>query len=99
MNEKQPAQIFDPKRQIAKMNRAASMANGDNFLWDQMAADIAERLSYVTRDFERVLLIGPAACYQNLILGENIRQCLPQRAVLLSSKMIYCHFKVRISIW
>lgn len=71
MNEAQPAEIFDPKRLRAKIDRATTRSSADRFLWDQMAADIAERLTYISRSFDRVLLIGPAADYQDIILGER----------------------------
>lgn len=67
--------IFDPERRQAKINRALDRARNDggidNFLWEHLANDIAERLSMVTRQFDDILLIGPAADYTTLLLGNR----------------------------
>lgn len=47
------------------------MQEGGAFLWDVIADDLAERLAFVTRQFERALVIGPIAAHRGLILGSR----------------------------
>jgi NADH dehydrogenase [ubiquinone] 1 alpha subcomplex assembly factor 5 len=68
----QPPEIFDRQRRRALRDRAASQRN-DSFLWHFVAAELTERLAMVSREFERVLIIGPMARYAMQILAE--RQC------------------------
>jgi NADH dehydrogenase [ubiquinone] 1 alpha subcomplex assembly factor 5 len=68
----QPPEIFDRQRRRALRGRAASQRN-DLFLCRFVAAELTERLAMVSRDFERVLIIGPMARYAKQILAE--RQC------------------------
>lgn len=62
-----PPEIFDRQRRRALRERAAGRA-GDMFLWRQIADDIAERLSMVTRTFADILVIGPIAPWLQEIL-------------------------------
>ena len=71
MSTTAPPLIFDPKRQQAKLDRAKMRAGRDPFLWHQMACDISDRLAIVSRNFENILLIGPAAQFESLILGDR----------------------------
>jgi SAM-dependent methyltransferase len=73
MNITTPPLIFDPKRQQAKLDRAAMRATQYPFLWHQMASDIADRLAIVSRNFDNILLIGPAVQFETVILGG--REC------------------------
>jgi NADH dehydrogenase [ubiquinone] 1 alpha subcomplex assembly factor 5 len=76
MESKTPApQIFDRRRREALRERAGRRAvlgeGADNFLWQHIAEDLADRLAYVTRDFRDVLIIGPMTAYADLILGDR----------------------------
>jgi NADH dehydrogenase [ubiquinone] 1 alpha subcomplex assembly factor 5 len=62
-----PPEIFDRRRRRALRERAGSRG-GDGFLWDYVASDLHERLNIVTRTFNRILLIGPIAAWQEWIL-------------------------------
>jgi NADH dehydrogenase [ubiquinone] 1 alpha subcomplex assembly factor 5 len=53
--------IFDNKRRQALRNRAANSNKSDLFLWQHIADDLAERLDFVSRNFEAPLVIGPLA--------------------------------------
>ncbi len=54
--------------------RSASMKNAERPLWKHLADDIAERLALVTRNFENILLIGPAhAELATIFLGQSVR--------------------------
>jgi NADH dehydrogenase [ubiquinone] 1 alpha subcomplex assembly factor 5 len=64
-----PPEIFDRQRRRALRERAGSRA-ADAFLWGYVADDLAERLAVVTRKFERVLMIGPIAHWQDKILAQ-----------------------------
>lgn len=44
------------------------MKEGEDFLWAHIADDLTERLAFVTRQFERVLIIGPIAGHRDRIL-------------------------------
>jgi NADH dehydrogenase [ubiquinone] 1 alpha subcomplex assembly factor 5 len=66
----QPPEIFDRRRRRAIRERAG-MKEGGAFLWDVIADDLAERLAFVTRQFERVLVIGPIAARRDFILGSR----------------------------
>ncbi len=79
-----PPQIFDPRRQQAKLARAYANRSGDDFLWQHMASDIADRLSIVTRDFQDVLMVGPAAGYADVILGA--RECTVTAAEICAAR-------------
>ncbi len=79
MEETAPPKIFDSKRRVAKLERAAMRGHGDDFLWRQMAEDVGERLAAVTRDFHDVLLVGHAARFKAQILCD--RTCNIQKAV------------------
>lgn len=69
--ELNPPEIFDRRRRRALRARAVQRS-GDMFLWNHIAQDIAERLSAVTRPFERALIIGPIARWHAQILPPNI---------------------------
>mgnify|MGYP000058916104 CR=1 FL=1 len=71
MTLEKPPLIFDPKRQQSKLNRAITRIPGDPFLWRHMAIEIADRLVDIDRQFENVLLIGPAGQYEKDILAER----------------------------
>jgi NADH dehydrogenase [ubiquinone] 1 alpha subcomplex assembly factor 5 len=74
MDTKSPPKIFDPHRKEAIWNRAAKHATSDRFLWQYMADDLTERLAVVSRDFNRVLFIGPIAGYAEQILsGRSVK--------------------------
>ncbi|MGB5077869.1 MAG: methyltransferase domain-containing protein [Sphingorhabdus sp.] len=75
----QPPEIFDRHRRRAFQERA-SVRNGDAFLWSLIAEELADRLSLVVRDFQSVLIIGPIAMFQNVILGP--RDCRVTSALL-----------------
>jgi NADH dehydrogenase [ubiquinone] 1 alpha subcomplex assembly factor 5 len=72
-------EIFDRRRRLALRERAGRRAGrrmvlgegADNFLWQHIAEDLADRLAYVTRDFRDVLIIGPMSVYADLILGDR----------------------------
>jgi SAM-dependent methyltransferase len=70
-NQLNPPEIFDRRRRHALRARAAGRA-GDHFLWHHIAQDMAERLSAVTRTFERALIIGPIGRWQGEILPPNV---------------------------
>lgn len=65
-----PPEIFDRNRRNALHERAARRDN-DAFLGQQIAADLADRLADVTRDFGDVLIIGPMTAFANSILAER----------------------------
>jgi NADH dehydrogenase [ubiquinone] 1 alpha subcomplex assembly factor 5 len=80
MESQTPApQIFDCRCRQALRERAGRRAGrckllgqgADNFLWQHIAEDLADRLAYVTRDFRDVLIIGPMTAYADLILGDR----------------------------
>lgn len=71
MNNSTPPLIFDPKRQQAKLDRAMQRAAPDPFLWQRMAYEISDRLAVVSRDFESILLIGPAIQFEDLVLPKG----------------------------
>ena len=57
-----PPRIFAPQIRAAKRARAARIAPIDtHFLMETMADELAERLAWVTRTFDRVAMIGPVA--------------------------------------
>lgn len=66
-SEMTPPEIFDRERRRALRERAARRA-GDMFLWQQIADDIAERLSMVARTFADILIIGPIAPWLHEVL-------------------------------
>lgn len=63
-----PPEIFDRRRRAALRERAARRG-GDAFLWQQIAVDLAERLAYVSRSFDDVVIIGPMAAFADAILA------------------------------
>ena len=63
-----PPEIFDRNRRNALRERAAQRDN-DAFLGQQIAADLADRLADVTREFVDVLIIGPMTAFANSILA------------------------------
>ena len=70
-NQLNPPEIFDRRRRHALRARAAGRS-GDDFLWQHIAQDMAERLSAVTRTFEHALIIGPIGRWQGQILPPNV---------------------------
>jgi NADH dehydrogenase [ubiquinone] 1 alpha subcomplex assembly factor 5 len=63
-----PPEIFDRRRRRALRGRGFER-NGDAFLWQHVADELSERLSIVTRNFERALFIGPMGAHAQHILG------------------------------
>lgn len=70
-NELNPPEIFDRRRRHALRARAAGRSR-DDFLWHNIAQDMTERLSAVTRTFEHALIIGPIGRWQTEILPPNV---------------------------
>jgi SAM-dependent methyltransferase len=64
-----PPQIFDYRRRRAISERAVNRRNGEHFLWQMVAEDLADRLAFITRDFENGLFLGPLADRAESILG------------------------------
>ncbi len=64
-----PPVIFDKQRKQAGLNRAVDGGIVGSFLWQQMADDLTDRLSAVTRDFGNVLFVGPIAYFAPQILS------------------------------
>jgi NADH dehydrogenase [ubiquinone] 1 alpha subcomplex assembly factor 5 len=73
MDRFEPPQIFDTRRKRALRERAAAHTGGDKFLWQHMANDLTERLAVVTRDFYRVIMIGPIGDWNQDILAERLQ--------------------------
>jgi NADH dehydrogenase [ubiquinone] 1 alpha subcomplex assembly factor 5 len=69
MNTTALPDIFDRKRLAAFRNRAAATRSVDDFLWQHMADELSERLAYVSRTFQDVLIIGPISKYSEQILA------------------------------
>jgi SAM-dependent methyltransferase len=66
----EPPEIFDRRRRRALRERAAR--RGDrSFLWDYVAAECADRLSLVIRDFPKTLIIGPLMHHATAILANR----------------------------
>ena len=65
-------QIFDQRRKEAVWNRAFKSKATDKFLWQYMASDLADRLADVSRDFSKILFIGPIGNFAELILGSKL---------------------------
>jgi NADH dehydrogenase [ubiquinone] 1 alpha subcomplex assembly factor 5 len=63
-----PPEIFDRERRRA-LRKRAERRGGDVFLWQQIADDIADRLTDVSRTFTDVLFIGPMAAFAEQILA------------------------------
>ncbi len=81
-----PPKIFDPRRKKAIWNRAAKHISEDRFLWQYMADDLAERLAVVSRDFDKILFIGPIGGYAEQILcGRSVK---PSFAALCDAEQI-----------
>jgi NADH dehydrogenase [ubiquinone] 1 alpha subcomplex assembly factor 5 len=66
-----PPEIFDRKRRRALRERAAR--RGGSFLWEQIADELAHRLSMVSRDFAELLIIGPIATPISDIVAKRAR--------------------------
>ncbi len=69
-------QIFDLKRRVAKFNRAQTIITAsDQLPWmiDAVAEDLVDRLAFVSRSFDRVLVIAD--------LGAAVRSKLTQSQV------------------
>jgi SAM-dependent methyltransferase len=66
-----PPVIFDTRRKQSVFNRAVDRGITGSFLWQQMADDLTDRLSAVTRDFGNVLFVGPIAYFAPQILGNR----------------------------
>jgi SAM-dependent methyltransferase len=67
--------IFDPRRRMALRARAVDMGVERSFLYQHMADELAERLSLVSRDFGRALLIGPIAHFAGKVLrGRDLQR-------------------------
>lgn len=67
-----PPEIFDRQRRRALRQRA-SRRQGDMFLWQQIAHDLADRLAMVTRRFDHALIIGPIAKWRQELLPQDVR--------------------------
>lgn len=63
-----PPEIFDRRRRRALRMRAKYRGNA-SFMWDLLADELAERLSYVSRDFRDVLILGPMTSHAAHILS------------------------------
>lgn len=81
----QPPEIFDRRRRRAMRERAARWS-GEQFLWDYIASELAERLALVTRDFEHVLVIGPMAGRADAIIAG--RNCTLRSACLSPAEAV-----------
>lgn len=66
-----PPQIFDNRRRIALRNRALDCGIEQSFLFQHMADELADRLSLVSRHFERALLLGPIAQFAARIFADR----------------------------
>jgi NADH dehydrogenase [ubiquinone] 1 alpha subcomplex assembly factor 5 len=72
VTENAPPIIFCERRKSALRNRAGrrvrQSAAHDQFLFHYMAEELHARLSMVSRDFARVLIIGPLAAFADTIM-------------------------------
>jgi NADH dehydrogenase [ubiquinone] 1 alpha subcomplex assembly factor 5 len=68
MHTNTPPEIFDRNRRRAFRCRADGK---DGFLWPLIAEEMAERLIFVSRQFDRILFIGPIAAWAREIMGER----------------------------
>jgi NADH dehydrogenase [ubiquinone] 1 alpha subcomplex assembly factor 5 len=75
-----PPEIFDRHRRRVLRERAASR-DGDSFLWNYIAEELAERLELVSRVFENALIIGPMTEYAERITRQ--RPCVVYSAVFV----------------
>jgi NADH dehydrogenase [ubiquinone] 1 alpha subcomplex assembly factor 5 len=66
-----PPVIFDSRRRMALRARALFRGVGESFLMRHMADELAERLAFVSRDFDNVLLIGPVAAFADKVLRDR----------------------------
>ena len=64
-------QIFDNRRRLAFRSRTAGRGVEQSFLLQYMADELAERLAYVSRDFENVLLMGPISAFSHQVLAKR----------------------------
>jgi NADH dehydrogenase [ubiquinone] 1 alpha subcomplex assembly factor 5 len=63
-----PPQIFDDRRRMASRARSLTKGVEQSFLFERMADELAERLRFVTLEFQRVLLMGSIAALSDKIL-------------------------------
>lgn len=66
-----PPRIFDPKRRMALRARALHGGPERSFLLEHLAAELKDRLDLVSRDFGRVLLMGPVAAFAGSIMARR----------------------------
>lgn len=76
VNDQSASQIFCNNRRAAYRNRAGYRAAmradpADQFMWQHIADELRERLLAVTRDFERILIIGPLAQWAQHIIADR----------------------------
>lgn len=64
-----PPQIFSDRRRMAVRARALARGAEHSFLISYIADELAERLAFVSRTFEKVLVIGPIAVLADRILA------------------------------
>jgi SAM-dependent methyltransferase len=69
MQTASPPEIFDYRRRRALNDRATIRRRGDHFLWQMLGDDLADRLAFITRNFETCLFLGPLADRAEAILG------------------------------
>jgi NADH dehydrogenase [ubiquinone] 1 alpha subcomplex assembly factor 5 len=74
-----PPQIFDSKRRLGLRGRALARGLNQSFLMQHMADELADRLSFITRDFENMLLLGPIAEMTDRLFPKGVRAltCAP----------------------
>ena len=75
MTLQQTPQIFDQRRKEAVWNRAFKSKATDKFLWQYMASDLADRLADISRDFSKILFIGPIGDFAGQILRTKQGEC------------------------
>jgi len=81
-------QIFDAKRQRAKMPRAyhrLSRENRTSFIWNHIAEEFYERLSAVTREFKTILIIGPMTQYLSSLIDAGEKAIMRDASITLAS--------------
>ncbi len=76
VNDQSAPYIFCNRRKTAYRNRAGYKAAAradpaDQFMWQHIADELRERLLAVSRDFERILIIGPLAQWAQHILADR----------------------------
>jgi NADH dehydrogenase [ubiquinone] 1 alpha subcomplex assembly factor 5 len=60
--------IFDTRRRMATRARAVAIGTEQSFLLNHMAQELADRLACVSREFTKVLIIGPIATLADLMI-------------------------------